>query len=389
VAISRNHPNRIEFANSLRGIAALMVVVSHYFGFFWRGRDVVAGQSHMPILPIDQFPSPIYSPWLNVVPHVHWGNFGVALFFLVSGFVIPLSFQRASGIAFLVGRLFRLWPTYVAATSATLLSVFLGVTYFGLAWPYTASQVAINSVIGLRDLAWSRPIDGVIWTLEVEVKFYLICAVAGPLLRSYSKVVFLVPVLLFVPALLFWHSAAANGEAAGYAYTIPFSLANCAQYIIFMFAGVAFQFTYMKRLRPAELVFLVIGLLAMLGILWASARGIASTELYSDYLLAVIVFALSMRHRTVFSGGPVVSFFANISYPLYVCHCVAGYVGLRALLNAGADVWIAQAVVFAAAISLAWIIHVVIERPTHRLGREVTARLSKRIIKPDGVIAFR
>lgn len=43
------------------------------------------------------------------------GSFGIALFFLISGFVIPFSLKFGS-VNFIVRRIFRLYPVAIAAT---------------------------------------------------------------------------------------------------------------------------------------------------------------------------------------------------------------------------------------------------------------------------------
>ncbi|WP_050994888.1 acyltransferase family protein [Bradyrhizobium liaoningense] len=369
--------SKIEFANSLRGVAALTVVAGHHFGMFWNGRDVVAAQTHMPVLPIDRFPTPDYTNWIGAVPFIHWSVVGVALFFLVSGFVIPFSFQKVSGPAFLVGRVLRLFPTFAAAISATLFIVFLGTEFFNVPWPYTLEQIGVNYFPGVRDLTYWAPIDGVVWTLEVEVKFYLVCAVIAPLLRRHSKLTFLIPVLLFIPALFFWSYTSGLKNPSEYSFTIPFAFAKCAQYIVFMFIGVAFHYSYMGRMRFDQLIGVTILMLGLMYTLWVNGRDIEPPAYVFDYVLALAIFGACMKFRSLFRGGRLIRFFADISYPLYVCHCIAGYVALRVLLELGLTAWAAHVIVLASVVMTAWLIHVTIEKPSHRLGRSLMARLSK------------
>ncbi len=51
------------------------------------------------------------------------GPFGVALFFLISGLVIPFSFDRHRTGAFLLARLLRIYPTYLAALLIEVLTL--------------------------------------------------------------------------------------------------------------------------------------------------------------------------------------------------------------------------------------------------------------------------
>jgi peptidoglycan/LPS O-acetylase OafA/YrhL len=95
---------KIDFANTLRGIAAVAVVISHYFGVFWSDREADASLIKSPALPLDLYPVPEFFKWVHPIAMLNWGAFGVALFFLISGFVIPFSLKNARGmVLFLVG----------------------------------------------------------------------------------------------------------------------------------------------------------------------------------------------------------------------------------------------------------------------------------------------
>src|SRR4051812_18707894 len=90
---------RLEFLDALRGIAALTVAVQHIGETHWVG---LLGWSH------------------------HWfraGEFGVLVFFLCSGFIIPASMERRNDLAeFWIGRLFRLWPLSLLVMTLILLA---------------------------------------------------------------------------------------------------------------------------------------------------------------------------------------------------------------------------------------------------------------------------
>ena len=90
--------DKIEFANSLRGVAAVSVVIAHLVTAFWLGQPLVGQLTGMPALKIDP-------PWFAIafdsLP-VNFAAFGVGLFFVISGFVIPFSL-RYDARAFLSG----------------------------------------------------------------------------------------------------------------------------------------------------------------------------------------------------------------------------------------------------------------------------------------------
>jgi len=76
----------------------------------------------------------------------------------------------------LVGRFFRIVPLYMVGFTISLAAIGATTLYFVRSWPFSPSSVAIHYVPGLRDILWSRNIDGIVWTLEIEMKFYVICA---------------------------------------------------------------------------------------------------------------------------------------------------------------------------------------------------------------------
>ncbi|EPE98623.1 acyltransferase family protein [Rhizobium grahamii] len=232
---------RVEFANTLRGAAAIMVLLEHYHSFFPGDRTVISSLINAPVMPEGVQLEPDYLFWLYSIPHLIWSSLGVSLFFIISGFVIPYSIKSGSRAAFLFGRFFRIYPLYAAGFLFTLASIYLTGSYFDNPWPFTPDQILPHFLPGMRELTRSTAsIDGIIWTLEIEVKFYLICAFIAPWIRRASRKVFLVPVaIIAVDRLL-------SVSVQGYAGTIT---AAGAPFLAFMFIGVAFHFMYNGALR--------------------------------------------------------------------------------------------------------------------------------------------
>lgn len=138
--------NRIYELDALRGIASLMVVIFHYTSD--RGED----------------------KWsFNI------GCIGVDLFFIISGFVISLTIENNTNWkAFLLNRFSRLYPSYWVCVSLTSLFFFLS-NYFHV----INSSKTIFLPMYFANLTMIQPylnyatIDGVYWTLIVELLFYV------------------------------------------------------------------------------------------------------------------------------------------------------------------------------------------------------------------------
>lgn len=362
----KNQP-KIEFANSLRGIAALAVVMQHYLGAFWYSRQVAGSLANTTVLSPGQLPTPTLSHVIMAVP-TSWGPFGVALFFLISGFLIPFAFDRRSAAGFLVGRIFRIYPLYFAGFTVTIAAIAMSGMWSGRPFPYDLTQVLIHYVPGMRDLLWSPTIDGIVWTLEIELKFYVVCALAAPLVRRGNPLLFVIPIVLFA-LVLQW-----SGLPWG---TLRRTLAFSAEYMIFMFAGVSFNFWFRQRISIIGLGILTTAVLAMAALGMRTGR--EPTMTIVSYGEAFIFFALSVALSTKWKRTRVLSFFADISYPLYVVHGVLGYAILAYLTTIGVPTLLAVSATFVTAVAIAWILHVAVEMPTHRFGQRVADRIGKPI----------
>ncbi|VVP33097.1 acyltransferase family protein [Pseudomonas fluorescens] len=362
---------KVEFANTLRGLAAIFVVISHYYGVFWLRRDAAASLTHAPELPLNIFGVPNYISIINSWPSFNFGYFGVALFFLISGFVIPFSLRKGTGLSFLIGRGFRIVPTYMVGFTVTLLGVYFSVSYFSVSWPFTVSQVLVHYIPGLRDLLLSADIDGVVWTLEVEVKFYILCALAAPLFKARSPWVLAIPVALI--AVYF----SINGLLAGMSNSGSLnpirysSIMLPINFIVFMFVGVTLNLMYSCDIRERTGLFMVSFLFIGFCYLLQEGPAKAVLDMAWSYGLALVVFLFAYAFPMFFKSNRVFDFFASISYPLYVVHGVAGYVALRVLLDLGLKAWLSLIIVTACAIIVAWIIHEVIESRSQLIGKKI------------------
>lgn len=358
---------KVEFANALRGIAALSVIVSHYLWVFWTAPAAVTELTGLSTAPT---PIPAFVGWIQI-PHFNWGAFGVALFFLVSGFVIPFSFQTYNRTGFLFGRVFRLFPTYWVGLTTSLIVVAVGCHLFGHSFPHTSREMIVGYALGLRDVMWVKSVDGIVWTLEIELKFYLICALIAPWLREGSAKAFIVTIVLFALTMLLgqWLLTATT--------TTWFFLALSSPYILFMFIGVAFNFHYRKKMSTRTAIALTTLLVAMFScsLHFGFFRAFS---LVPSYIAAVTLFVVAYGFSKFAPRIPTVSFWADISYPLYVIHAATGYMLMAAMKNIGLPPSATIAIAFRLTTIAAFLIHKYVERPTHRMGQRIALRLQQR-----------
>jgi peptidoglycan/LPS O-acetylase OafA/YrhL len=152
VHAARTKNGRLEFLDALRGIAALVVALQHLGEVIW--------------------------PELVVFSHVWWrpGEFGVLVFFICSGFIIPASMERRGDLKeFWIGRAFRLFPLYLAVVG-------LGVVAFATPWaaPGAGYRPVTDTLVNatMLQVFSTRPlVIGASWTLGYEMVFYLVMTV--------------------------------------------------------------------------------------------------------------------------------------------------------------------------------------------------------------------
>ena len=369
---------RLEFANALRGFAALSVVVAHYTGFFFGNASLIGTMANTP--PPPQVASSALDAWQTVahaIP-VAGGEFGVALFFLISGFVIPMSLEKYDWRGFLVGRVMRIYPTYFAGFTVTLVALWVAGSLFGRPFPFDAGAVIIHYVPGVRDLMWSPHIDYVVWTLEIEVRFYIVCTLAWIWLQRGERGVFAIPLALGGCAIGIQMLLPGWFGSNALAYRLGFVFATIARFLAFMFIGVAFCYHYRGRLGTGSLVTVSAALLALFWVLWSRATDTLSWEIIRSYTFALAVFAVSYAFSNRWPPSRLLDFFADISFPLYVVHGVAGYVALRIMLAYDVPSVVAFLSALAGALLASWIVHIAVEVPTHRLGRRWARAMTRR-----------
>jgi len=141
---------RLAWLDALRGIAALCVVYAHF------------GTRVLPSVHAAVYQA--FDP----------GLYGVLVFFMISGYIVPASLERRGSIrTFWVSRLFRLFPLFVVAIAAVLV-----LHEFGLASLRNTNDNATASVFShlfmLNDLLGQANVIVVLWTLSYEMVFYVL-----------------------------------------------------------------------------------------------------------------------------------------------------------------------------------------------------------------------
>ncbi len=358
--------DRLAFANTLRGIACVAVLISHYIFTFDAIHGAYDGYS---ALPFRIYPAWVEEPILSA-KLLELGSFGVALFFLISGLVIPFSVDAMSTrqlprMAFLIARFFRIVPTYAVGAAISIAALILGARYNGNLTYWIDVETYLTNVSMFRDWIGTQQFDGVVWTLEVEAKFYLMVVLLWALLSRRS--------LLFIAAGAIAAIAAARFRGHyPLTWNPPENFVWYLKYLAFMCIGVAFNFHYRGTLNGRRLTVISVCMMSVFAAVGLYEK--LPTQILCSYLVSLILFSWLYARRRDWTGGRTWTFFARISFSLYAVHAPLGYVSIRILLERGWGGLSAFAIVTPCVVLVAWLVYVLIEQPAQALGKRLATR---------------
>jgi len=360
--------DRALFANQLRAIAIIAVIITHWCGVFWYSRDVVAQYIHAPAL---EGPPSSVIQWLTI-PSFNYGPFGVAIFFMISGFVIPFSLARLTPKNFLIARALRIYPTYIVASVIMLGLSYLSSRYWNQPFKISTHTLLANLALINGDL-YRPSIDLVNWTLSVEIKFYILAAILYKSIRSGNLNACLLASIMIL-AFCQWQAVIfdfLNISLPSFSVEGFKAELIC---VIFMFTGTVFYHHYTgakstKELAAQSSMFLILFFLCWPTTSWAPQLH----DVAQNYLYGAAVFATSYALRRYFRPFQPIDFIANISYPIYALHSIIGYLTIRILMDMGCRFPVAGLLTLTFVVGLAYTLHRLVEKPTMHLGKRIAA----------------
>jgi peptidoglycan/LPS O-acetylase OafA/YrhL len=399
--------SRLAWLDALRGIAALCVVYAHFGARLF--------------VPIHAAVYRVFDP----------GLYGVLVFFLISGYIVPASLERKGSVrAFWIGRLFRLFPLFGFVIGVTLL-----LHVFGLASLQGTTQdppgEVLSHLLMLNDLLGQHNLLVVIWTLSYEMVFYLLLTalytarqhqrsgtfavmfgtgalLLGGTLPSVWLSHHLAPALVALSSdvlVLAGLGAAMSGHrragavgawlAAGTGLTLLLLNERRFAYeglaiLALMFTGTLIYRAQRGQVGRGRAVALAVGVVAAViaagawhipGVSPAADLGRVQVQWITSVALAGLTFAIGLALRNARVPGAL-AWLGLVSYSVYLL--------LPVLLNVydslplgpafRHDAWVeagTSVAVLGALLGCAALTYSLVEAPMQRLGRRVAARLDR------------
>lgn len=334
----------------LRFLAAISVVVYHFFFFGWNdhwsgpGIGTLTGR-------LANFPS--------IVPFSWWGWEGVYIFFVISGFVILKTAEGKTAPQFAVARIERLYPALLFFSTLSFIII------------AKAGNIPLEEALD----RWLRAVtlfpmgpwtDGAIWTLTVEAVFY--CLIALCLWRaghrqieayaSYATIVLTIFWLIVYLQLLFGSEFLGNSflNVAARYYAAPLLLQTGPFFLV----GIFCYEIHRDRATFSRVFHLALSILVSSAALYFIASRTIGAEQYGQSpLVPVLIWLLVM-----FIGGAMLAYekrhppgksmqrfcrtIGLMTYPIYLENQIIGGWFLGKLCLAGYSSWAAVALSTAA-----------------------------------------
>lgn len=338
VLIKKFERNRIPELDAIRGLAAIAVLFFHYSVFY----------------KIKAYDDPF--PEFDFI----WGELGVSLFFLLSGFVILLSAERSlSCRSFVIGRFVRLWPTFFVCTTLTA----LWLTLLPLSWAQIDFKMYLVGLTLQPNVMRVNSIDGVYWSLHVEIQFY---ALIGLLLALNLKK-YIVSIFGCFTLGCFLYQIILLGLGENNFLHYYFGIFRHAH---LFFAGILCYRFYQTRSR----MYLVLIILVSFGVLsshWMREYSFGIVTDYVAFWLFVGLLLLASMKGILVLRNRVFLFLGIISYPLYLLHMMIGFSAMSYLndrgLSSTVSVWGVIVFVLALASAVAWFIDIPLRLPLRKV----------------------
>lgn len=251
-----------------------------------------------------------------------YGNLGVQLFFIISGFVILMSVRNQNPKQFVIARIVRLYPAFVPACIFTFI--------FGQAliagYNVSVKDFFLNlSLVG--SFFSEKLVSGVYWTLKVEILFYVFIYLLL-FSKQVSKIRFFLIGWLALSFITYF--------SIEYNYFNYFRIFNIIRYIgitqhsFYFIAGCYFYLIKYDRKKGD----IFVPILCMVGGALAYPETASQEKMITSLIITflfVVFYWLALKKDTQTANGNFYHHLGETTYPLYLLHEIIGMYILSSL----------------------------------------------------------
>lgn len=326
----------IEEFDIFRGVSALLIVLYHYTT---RYNEVIGHQGHFPI-------------------NLPWGYMGVSVFFFLSGFLAFMNLRDEDNLfSFGYRRMVRLYPTYWAALILTIISLIL---LLPDRVP-TIHTILINITM-LQSFFKVESVDGVYWTLSIELIFYVIigCVLFIKQKKNINSIC-----LIWISLSILLTIATGNNGNKAFKLLSVLLISNYSHMFV---CGIVFYQLYTKK--KTIILYIIIGLCLVNHFI---NHGIQYSIFFVIFLLMVYIIIKRKNNSKYISKFKTyeiiiclrkqITFIAKISYPLYLVHQLIGFGIIKMIEKTGVTNEIIIIIPILFSVGLAYFLHIFIEIP--------------------------
>lgn len=288
----------------------------------------------------------------------NFGSYGVQLFFVISGLVIPWSLYHGkyhikNFFKFFIKRLARLEPPYIV--SALIMLAIIVVRKYSPVYNHTQVSISAKQLmlhIGylipfFKDVTW---LNNVYWTLAIEFQYYILIGVLYFLFISKKIYVRAIAYLLILvlPVLL------------PYSTFLPFWLP------VF---GIGILIFLYKTFLISRMEFILVNVLCSIDIFIYNEKTACLVSVASGLM---IVFAFTYTNK-------ILAWLGRFSYSVYLMHAIVGAAAVNVLSHYATNA-VSKVVICIIGIGVTFIssygMYLFVEKPSKKLSSKLAYRKS-------------
>lgn len=351
---------RLVAVDGLRFLAALGVVLFHF-----TNREN------------DAWGAPVGEVFPELAGVTVYGALGVPLFFMISGFVILMSVQGKTVSHFVGSRVARLFPAYWAAVLITGLYLLLrrdspGVGSFddfGFAG-WVANLTMMQPAVGVAH------VDGVYWTLWVELKFYVLLGLMLLVGITRNRIIALCVFWPLFAAVASRFDEPLLNQLLEPTYA-PFFAIGMLVYLIWK-EGASFLVVAILFMNWA---FTIVSAYNFFGpqFLTSPSNPHVVAAIFTAFIVVLLAATVGPLSK---AAWPWITVAGALTYPLYLLHEELGW-GIISSFPQELPRYLVLVIAIVIVLAIAWLINRFVERPLAPLLRRAVARsLAPRPVLP-------